>query len=96
MNGQVSNLANISRDAAIPRATISTYFEILVDTLLRFWLPAFKPKAKIKEVTHKFIPAELEKHASYYPFYSFAKRLLAKLEISEQNIIYNAATSYFM
>src|SRR3990167_5622247 len=39
-NGQVTNLSNISRDGAIPRATVSTYFEILVDTLLGQWLPA--------------------------------------------------------
>ncbi len=52
MNGQVTNLANISRDAAVPRATVSTYFEILIDTLLGSWLPAWKPRAKVKEISH--------------------------------------------
>lgn|SRR3990167_608883 len=51
-NGQVTNLANIARDSAIPRSTVSTYFEVLVDTLLGYWLPAWTPRAKIKEVTH--------------------------------------------
>jgi len=52
MNGQVSNLSNIARDAAVPRATVSTYFEILIDTLLGNWLPAWIPRAKVKEVAH--------------------------------------------
>src|SRR5579872_7205516 len=52
MNGQVTNLSNIARDAAIPRATVSTYFEVLVDTLLGFWLPAWIPRAKVKETSH--------------------------------------------
>lgn len=51
-NGQVTNLSNISRDAAVARATVSTYFEILTDTLLGAWLPAWTPRAKVKEVAH--------------------------------------------
>lgn len=30
-NAQVTNLSNIARDTAVPRATVSTYFEILSD-----------------------------------------------------------------
>src|SRR3990167_1870398 len=52
MNGQITNLSNLSRDAAVPRTTISTYFEVLVDTLLGNWLPAWLPRAKVKEVAH--------------------------------------------
>ncbi len=52
MNGQVTNLSNLARDAAVPRATVSTYFEILVDTLLGSWLPAWTPHAKVKEISH--------------------------------------------
>jgi uncharacterized protein len=51
-NGQVTNLANVARDAGIARTTVSAYFEILVDTLLGFWLPAWTPRAKIKEISH--------------------------------------------
>ncbi len=52
MNGQVTNLSNIARDAGVPRATVTAYFEILVDTLLGRWLPAWQPRAKVKEVAH--------------------------------------------
>ncbi|MDZ4677396.1 MAG: DUF4143 domain-containing protein [Oligoflexia bacterium] len=51
-NGQVTNTAGISRDAAVARPTVQGYFDILVDTLIGFWLPAWTPKAKIKEVRH--------------------------------------------
>ncbi|MBI5501549.1 MAG: ATP-binding protein [Deltaproteobacteria bacterium] len=51
-NGQVANVAGIARDAAVARQTVLGYFEALVDTLLGVWLPAWKPRAKIKEVGH--------------------------------------------
>ena len=34
------------------RPTVQGYFEILVDTLVGVWLPAWRPRAKIKEVAH--------------------------------------------
>jgi uncharacterized protein len=50
MNGQQTNLSAISRDAVVSRPTVDSYFEVLTDTLIGFWLPAWQPKAKIKEV----------------------------------------------
>ncbi len=52
MNGQVTNLSNIARDAGVPRATVTSYFEILIDTLIGNCLPAWMPRAKVKEVSH--------------------------------------------
>jgi uncharacterized protein len=52
MNGQVTNLSSVARDSGVPRQTVSTYFDILVDTLLGNWLPAWMPRAKVKEVSH--------------------------------------------
>src|SRR3990167_4312980 len=43
-NAQVTNLSNIARDAGVPRQTVSAYFEVLVDTLIGKWLPAWMPK----------------------------------------------------
>src|SRR3990167_778182 len=51
-NAHVTNLSNIARDAGVPRQTVSAYFEVLVDTLIGKWLPAWMPKAKVKEVAH--------------------------------------------
>ncbi|HWB81773.1 MAG TPA: DUF4143 domain-containing protein [Nannocystaceae bacterium] len=58
-NGQVTNLAGIARDAGIARPTVQGHFEVLVDTLVGAWLPAWRPRAKIKEVQHpKFYLAD--------------------------------------
>ena len=51
-NGQVTNVAALSRDAAVARPTIQGYFEVLTDTLLGAWLPAWRPRAKVKEAQH--------------------------------------------
>ncbi len=50
VNGQVVNLAGIARDAAVARPTVQGYFATLVDTLVGVWLPAWRPRAKVKEV----------------------------------------------
>lgn len=51
-NAQVVNMSSIARDAGIARPTVQGYFEVLVDTLVADWLPAFRPRARIKEVAH--------------------------------------------
>lgn len=48
--GQTTNVSNIARDAAVSREAARGYFEILVDTLIGQWLPAYRPRAKVKEV----------------------------------------------
>lgn len=51
-NAQVTNFTGIARDAAISRQTVQNHFEILIDTLLGFWLPAWKLKSSNKQVSH--------------------------------------------
>ncbi|MCC7519943.1 MAG: ATP-binding protein [Verrucomicrobiae bacterium] len=50
MNGQIVNVAGLARDAAVARPTVQGYFATLVDTLIGFWLPAWRRRAKVKEV----------------------------------------------
>jgi predicted AAA+ superfamily ATPase len=52
MNGQVANVAGLARDAAVSRPTVQGYFDVLIDTLIGIWLPAWKPRAKVKEASH--------------------------------------------
>lgn len=52
LNGAVTNVSNISRDAQVARQTVQGYFDVLVDTLLGTWLPAFKLKRATKVVAH--------------------------------------------
>jgi len=51
-NGQLTNTAGIARDAGVARQTVQGYFDILVDTLLGFWLEPWKLKRTTKQVTH--------------------------------------------
>ncbi len=48
--GQKTNVLGLSRDAGISRDTVRGYLEILEDTLIGRWLPAYRPRAKVKEV----------------------------------------------
>jgi uncharacterized protein len=52
VNGQVLNISNIARDVGVARSTVQGYFSILEDTLLGWYLPAYRNKAKVKEVAH--------------------------------------------
>lgn len=52
VNGEVLNMSNIARDVGIARSTVQGYFDILCDTLIGFYLPSLKIKAKVKEVAH--------------------------------------------
>ncbi|MGH7573754.1 MAG: ATP-binding protein [Longimicrobiales bacterium] len=47
---QTTNVSAIARDASVSRETARGYFDILVDTLVGNWLPAYRPRAKVKEV----------------------------------------------
>jgi uncharacterized protein len=49
MNGQVVNVAGISRDAGIARTTVQRYFDTLIDTLVGVWVPGWQPRAKVRE-----------------------------------------------
>jgi predicted AAA+ superfamily ATPase len=50
MNGQVANVSAVARDAAVARPTVQGYFDVLTDTLIGVWLPAWRRRAKVKEV----------------------------------------------
>ncbi len=52
MNGQVANVSGIARDAGVARPTVQRYFDVLTSTLIGTWLPAWRPRARVKEVAH--------------------------------------------
>jgi predicted AAA+ superfamily ATPase len=52
LNGQVVNVANVAREAGVARPTVQRYFDVLVDTLVGSWLPAWQPRLKVREVSH--------------------------------------------
>jgi predicted AAA+ superfamily ATPase len=48
--GQTTNVSGLARDAGVSRETARGYFDVLIDTLIGHWLPAYRPRAKVKEV----------------------------------------------
>ena len=51
INGQMINVQNIARDAAVARSTVDNYFGVLTDTLVGHFLPAWRPGLKVREAT---------------------------------------------
>jgi predicted AAA+ superfamily ATPase len=51
-NAQMTNVTSLARDSAVARPTVQGYFDVLTDTLIGAWLPAWRPRAKVKEVAH--------------------------------------------
>ncbi|MCB0318425.1 MAG: ATP-binding protein [Bdellovibrionales bacterium] len=49
MHAQVLSIANIARDSEVHRNTVSSYIDILEDTLLAFRLKGFEAKLRVKE-----------------------------------------------
>lgn len=49
MHGQVVNQAAIARDAGVARTTVQRFFDTLVDTLVGHLVPAWQPRAKVRE-----------------------------------------------
>jgi predicted AAA+ superfamily ATPase len=41
-HGELTNFANIARDCGVDAKTVREYYQILVDTLLGYWVPPFK------------------------------------------------------
>lgn len=51
-HAQVVNVTGLARDAGVARPTVARYYEVLVDTLIGYWLPAWRPRARIRETQH--------------------------------------------
>lgn len=49
LNGQAVNFTNVASEAQVNRVTVSRYFEVLVDTLIGSWVPAWQPRLKVRE-----------------------------------------------
>jgi len=52
LNGQTVNIQKIARECGVARSTAETYFAILEDTLLGHFLPAWRPRLKVREASH--------------------------------------------
>ncbi|PWU18829.1 MAG: hypothetical protein C5B49_06590 [Bdellovibrio sp.] len=51
-HGQVINISNVASESGVSRTTVQGFLEILVDTLVGSFLPAYVSRPKIREVRH--------------------------------------------
>jgi uncharacterized protein len=51
-HGQILSVAGLARDAGVARTTVAAYLEILADTYLAWFLPAYEAKLRVKERRH--------------------------------------------
>jgi len=59
-DGEIVNFSNIARQTGVSSHTIKSYFEILTDTLLGRWLPAYRKRPKRRVIgAPKFYFADL-------------------------------------
>jgi predicted AAA+ superfamily ATPase len=57
---EMINMANVARECGVSRPTVKGYYEILVDTLLGRWLPAYRKRPKRRVIgTSKFYFADV-------------------------------------
>ncbi len=49
MNGEITNFSNIAKKSAVDETTISRYFEILVDTMVGFYLEPFEQSVRKRQ-----------------------------------------------
>ena len=72
-HGQVVNMSSIARESHISRDCVRSFFSILEDTMLGFFLPAWSKKIRLRQTKHPkfyFIDPGLAralKHESDYP-----------------------------
>ena len=51
-SAQVVNQAALARDSGVARVTVQSYFDVLTDTLVGAWLPAWQKRPRVKQVSH--------------------------------------------
>lgn len=52
MNGQILNVAGLARDAGVARPTVQRYLDVLIDTFVGAFVPAWRPRLKVREAAH--------------------------------------------
>jgi predicted AAA+ superfamily ATPase len=51
-HGQIVNVSNVARECGVSRTTVNGFFEIIEDTLIGSFLPAYQSRPKVREVKH--------------------------------------------
>lgn len=86
-NGQLINFTNIARDSSTPVATVKLYYQILEDTLLGFFMPAWTKSIKRKAITM----------SKFYYFDVGVRNTIAGIkQLDPQSDLYGQAFEHFI
>ena len=86
-NGSIVNYNNIARECGISAGTVKNYFQILVDTMIGEWIPAYQKKIK-----RRIIQA-----SRFYLFdIGIANHLLKRRKIEEGSEAFGFALEHFI
>ncbi len=89
MNGKIINYAKIATDVGVDEKTVKTYYDILVDTLIGFYLPPF----------HRSIRKRQREAPKFYLFDTGIRRALTNslnLRLDPQTFEYGNAFEHFV
>jgi predicted AAA+ superfamily ATPase len=88
-NGNILNYSNIARETGVSSKTIKEYFEILIDTLIGFYLPPFLRTKRKRIISHPkfyFVDTGLV----------FALQKMLSIELTEGTPIYGKVFEHFI
>jgi predicted AAA+ superfamily ATPase len=86
-NGQIINYQNIAREIGVAANTVRAYFEILIDTLIGVWLPAWRKRAKRRVI---------QAPRFYFFDVGLVNELAHRGELIPGSIEYGAAFEHFL
>lgn len=82
--GQVMNLTNLSQQSGIPVVTLRSFYQVLVDTFIGFWLDPFTGRTRKRLLTTPM----------FYFFDLGVRNALARIPLTKQSIKLQAGTLF--
>jgi predicted AAA+ superfamily ATPase len=83
-SGQIMNLSSLSQQSGIPLATLRTFYQILVDTFIGFWLEPFIGRARKRLLTTPM----------FYFFDLGVRNALSRIPLEKQTLRLQAGTLF--
>ena len=83
-SGQVMNLSNLSQQSGIAVATLRSFYQVLVDTFIGYWLPPFTGRVRKRLLTTPM----------FYFFDVGVRNALARISLNKQSLRLQAGTLF--
>jgi uncharacterized protein len=83
-SGQIMNLSGLSQQSGVPVATLRSFYQVLVDTFVGFWLEPFTGRTRKRLLTTPM----------FYFFDTGVRNALARVPLSRQSLHLQAGTLF--